>query len=87
MNPSKPDTRDPETFAIIGAAMVVHSELGCGFLEAVYQRAMEIEFAERGIAMRPQVVLDIYYKGKLLDCGYCADFIAEPMNCHISGVI
>ena len=69
------EERDPRTYAIIGAAMEVHRELGCGFLEPVYQEAMEMELAARGIVFRPQVELGIRYKGKELRCTYVPDFI------------
>jgi GxxExxY protein len=57
---------DPRTYATIGAAMEIHRELGCGFLEPVYQEAMEIELASREIPFRPQVELGIMYKGRPL---------------------
>ncbi len=67
--------RDPETFAIIGAAMDVHRELGRGFLELVYQTALALEFQERGIPFKAEVSLPIRYKSRLLTCAYRADFV------------
>ena len=67
--------RDRETFAIIGAAMEVHRQLGHGFLELVYQTALALEFQDRGIPYAAEVALPIKYKGKLLTCTYRADFI------------
>jgi GxxExxY protein len=55
--------------------MEVHRELGRGFLELVYQTALAIEFQERGIPFKAEVALPVQYKGKLLTCGYRADFI------------
>lgn len=69
------DGRDPRTFAIIGAAMEVHRQLGCGFLEAVYQEAMTLELAARGIPSRHQVELPIHYKGQKLNTTYRTDFV------------
>lgn len=64
-----------ETYAVIGAAMEVHNALGCGFLEAVYQEAMEIELLGRGIPFTAQKELPIFYKGHTLDKVYVADLI------------
>jgi GxxExxY protein len=66
---------DPRTYAIIGAAMEVHTQLGCGFLEAVYQEAMALELAKRDIPFRPQVELPVFYKGTRLTTFYKADFV------------
>jgi GxxExxY protein len=67
--------KDQQTYAIIGAAMEAHRELGPGFLEAVYQEALALEFEARQIPFRREVVLPVYYKTKVLKCGYRADFI------------
>lgn len=69
------DVRDPETYAIIGAAMEVHRELGRGFLEAPYAEALQCEFELRSIPFRREVSLPIVYKGRTLECSYRADFI------------
>ena len=64
-----------ECYRIIGACMEVHSELGSGFLEAVYQEALAIEFIEREIPFISESRLNIYYKGQKLNKYYNADFI------------
>lgn len=73
-DPAKAD-KDPRTHAIIGAAMEVHRQLGPGFLEAVYQQALQVEFAERKITFSSQIDLPVQYKGKPLNCTYRADLI------------
>jgi GxxExxY protein len=69
------DKNDPQTYAIIGAALEVHRVLGCGFLEAVYQEALAKEFMLRGIPFKREAELSIGYKGEQLNTKYKADFI------------
>ncbi len=69
------DYNDKETYAIIGAAMRVHRELGHGFLEAVYQEALEEEFIIQGIPYVREKELSLSYRGKPMKTYYKADFI------------
>jgi len=64
-----------ECYNVIGSAMAVHNELGCGFLEAVYQEALSLEFLENEIPFDKEKRLDVSYKGRLLEKKYFADFI------------
>jgi len=62
-----------EAYKIMGAAFKVYNGLGPGFLEAVYQEALEIEFQKQGVPYEREKELKIYYKlGLLLNFG-CAD--------------
>ena len=65
------------TGKIIGAAMEVHNTLGPGFLEGVYQDALELELRTRGISFETQQELQIAYKGAPLKHKYKPDFMVE----------
>ena len=67
--------RDPRTYKIIGAAMEVHRQLGCGFLEAVYQEALTLELRDREIPFRRELKFPVSYKGYRLNSQYRPDFI------------
>jgi len=66
---------EDETFAIRGAVFDVYREMGCGFLEAVYQECLSKEFHSKGIALVEQRELCLSYKGKPLSQTYRPDFI------------
>lgn len=67
--------RDPETYAIIGAAIEVNAELGSGFLENVYLDALSRELTGRGVPFRREVELPVLYKGEPQKTTYRADLI------------
>jgi GxxExxY protein len=69
------EQRDPQTYAIIGAALEVHNQLGNGFLEGIYQEALAIELELRGIPFHREQMLTVTYKGRPLSCKYKADFV------------
>ena len=64
-----------ETYAVIGAAMEVQNELGCGFAELVYHEALNIELGLRGIPFETEKLITITYKGHLLERTYKADLV------------
>ena len=64
-----------ESFKIIGACMKVHRTLGAGFLEAVYEEALEKEFLIQNIPFKRQLKLELYYENEKLKKQYRADFV------------
>ena len=64
-----------ESYAIRGAAIEVHREMGCDFLEAVYQECLETELETRGIRFDSQKELTLFYKGRPLKQVYKPDLI------------
>jgi len=66
---------EEETYQVLGACFEVYKDKGCGFLEAVYQECLEIEFELRSIPFQPQAELMLTYKGRPLKQRYIPDFI------------
>jgi GxxExxY protein len=64
-----------ESYRIMGACFEVYKDMGCGFLEAVYQECLGIEFGLQLIPFAPKVGLALSYKGHVLDQCYEPDFI------------
>ncbi len=64
-----------ECYKIVGACMEVHSNLGCGFLEPVYQEALALELQQRGIPFEREKEFEIKYKGFVIPKTYKVDFL------------
>ena len=64
------------TSRIIGCAMAVHSALGNGFQEVIYQRALQIEMADQGISFAREHEMPIFYKGQQVGTRR-VDFLVE----------
>ena len=67
-----------QTYQIIGAALEVHKELGCGFLEPVYQEALELDLTDRKIPFCAQAEMPVYYKGRI--CEICGSSILPKLR-------
>jgi GxxExxY protein len=63
-------------YAIVGAAMEVHRELGPGFLESVYRKALIYEFMLRNIPFEEHKALPVHYKSQLIG-EYQADLVVD----------
>ncbi|MFW5452318.1 GxxExxY protein [Thioalkalivibrio sulfidiphilus] len=77
---------DPLTRSIIASAYLVHNELGFGFLERVYERALLVELSARGISAEAQVTTDVWYRDHVVGT-YCIDLLVEKkVVCELKAV-
>lgn len=72
--------REPLTYAIIGAAIDVHSELGPALMESAYEKFLCFELAERGLMFQRNVALPVTYKGQHVNVGFRPDLIVSDQN-------
>jgi GxxExxY protein len=76
-----------EVFRIQGAIFEVYRSMGPGFLEAVYQECMELEFGARGIPFVSRAPLEVRYNGRALKQRYVADFVCfDKVILELKGV-
>jgi GxxExxY protein len=68
---------DPESHAIIGAALAVHRVLGPGLLESAYQKCLALELTARGVPFVREVPIPLMYRGSNVEVAYRADFIVH----------
>ena len=76
---NKLDT-DSDMYRIVGCAFAVYNHLKPGYLESVYEKALEKELTAEGFAVRRQVKLPVYYKGELLDVPFVADMVINDAH-------
>jgi GxxExxY protein len=75
------------THKIIGCAMAVHSELGNGFREVIYQRALDIEMTKQGLVFQREMSMNIYYDGHDIGTRRVDFFVEECIMLEIKAII
>jgi GxxExxY protein len=75
------------TRKIIGCAMKVHTTLGNGFQEKIYQRALAIEIQEDGMAFQREMEMPIFYKGKDIGTRRVDFFVEEKIMVELKALI
>ena len=74
------------TKKIIGSAMKVHSTLGNGFQEVIYQRALEIEFIKAGLNFVREFSMDIFYEGEIIGNRRVDFFVEDIISVEIKAI-
>ena len=77
---------EEQTHKIIGCAMKVHSTLGSGFQEVIYQRALAIEMQKQGLNYEREMVMDIYYDGIHIGTRRVDFFVEENIMVELKAV-
>jgi GxxExxY protein len=77
MKGNEEELPEDEGYALMGAAFEVYNQLGAGFLEEVYQEAMELKLAARKIAFVSKPQLQVFYKDRLLKKYYESDLLVD----------
>ena len=72
-------TENEITGQIVDAACKIHTTLGPGLMESVYQTVLEYELQKRGLRVEHQVPMPIHYEGIVIDAGYKADLPVEGL--------
>ena len=75
------------TEKIIGCSMKVHSALGNGFQEVIYQRALEIEMEDAGLRFARELSMPIYYKGRNIGERRVDFFVEEKIMVELKAII
>ncbi|MCE2935522.1 MAG: GxxExxY protein [Cyclobacteriaceae bacterium] len=75
------------THRIIGCAMKVHSTLGNGFQEVIYQRALAIEMEKQGLGFQREMEMDIYYEEHLIGSRRVDFFVETKIMVELKAVI
>ena len=76
---NKLDT-DSDMYRIVGCALAVYNHLKPGYLESVYEEALEIELLDEGFSVRRQVRLPVTYKGRVLKSRFVADLVINDSH-------
>ena len=77
---------DTLTEKVIGAAFRVHNELGFGFLESVYEKALAIELYNAGVSFQTQAPIKVFYQSQIVGEFVCDILIDEQLIVELKSV-
>ena len=75
------------TGRIIGCAMRVHTALGSGFQEVIYQRALQIEMADEGLSFSREHAMEVHYKGQKVGSRRVDFLVGDVVSVELKAVV